>query len=104
MAHAAPHQAACSNSPQAIGTRHTLATLLRPSKQCGEVAEGVDHIVWLAMLEFFQGTKAIRDGTSLETGGFPSQDVRRGIANHQGLLWSAVQRGQRGDDGIWGRL
>ena len=78
--------------------------LLRLPKQSYKVAERVNHIVRLAPPEFFQGTKAIRDGTGLEAGGFASQDVRGGIANHEGLLWGTVQRGKRGDDGIWGRL
>ena len=77
---------------------------LRPPNQSYQVAKRVNHIVWLALLEFFQSPKAIRDGTGLEAGGFPSQDVRGGIANHEGLLWGTVQRGKRGDDGIWGRL
>ena len=61
--------------------------------QSYQVAEGVNHIVRLAMLEFCQATKAIGDGTGLEASRFPCQDVRCGIANHQCLLGSAAQRG-----------
>ena len=49
--------------------------LLRCPHQLDQVAEGVNHIVRLAMLEFCQATKAIGDGTGLEASRFSCQDV-----------------------------
>ena len=82
----------------------SMSGLLRTCNQADEVAERVNHIVRLTRLEFFQGTKAIRDGTGLEASGFPRQDVRGGIAHHQSLLWGTVERRQRCNDAIWSRL
>ena len=78
--------------------------LLRTCNQSDEVAERVNHIVRLTMLEFFQCPKTIRDGTGLEASSFSRQDVRGGIAHHQCLLWGTAQRRQRCNDAIWSRL